>query len=219
MIGLREALRVTHLPELEGIIMGALTVVVLIAFPSGIVGAYQAIGERLRGTRERRFASTPAGAVAPAATSERRSLTSPACSRAPEGRGRVARLRQPARRRRRRICRQEGSITSLIGANGAGKTTMFDMISGFQTFDAAACARGPAPGGAAAARDRAARHGPQLPEHPAVRRPHRSRKRHGRDPSLYHLRRRCRRSPRVRRHGGRERESSSRPNAGSPSSA
>src|SRR5207247_3443643 len=28
-----------------------------------------------------------------------------------------------------------GSITSLIGANGAGKTTMFDMISGFQTFD------------------------------------------------------------------------------------
>jgi len=30
---------------------------------------------------------------------------------------------------------KEGSITSLIGANGAGKTTMFDMISGFQTFD------------------------------------------------------------------------------------
>ncbi|MBI3433514.1 MAG: ATP-binding cassette domain-containing protein [Proteobacteria bacterium] len=29
----------------------------------------------------------------------------------------------------------KNSITSLIGANGAGKTTMFDMICGLQTFD------------------------------------------------------------------------------------
>ena len=29
----------------------------------------------------------------------------------------------------------EHSITSLIGSNGAGKTTMFDMICGLQTFD------------------------------------------------------------------------------------
>ena len=49
VIGLREALRVTHLPELEGIIMGALTVVVLIAFPRGIVGAYELLVEQLRG--------------------------------------------------------------------------------------------------------------------------------------------------------------------------
>jgi branched-chain amino acid transport system permease protein len=39
IVGLREALRLTSAPLLEGLIMGALTVVVLLLFPNGVAGA------------------------------------------------------------------------------------------------------------------------------------------------------------------------------------
>ena len=138
VIGLREALRVTHLPELEGIIMGALTVVVLIAFPSGLVGAYQAIGERLR--QNRRTLATvvaqPAGAVTSASTSDRHSAASPPCTELLKVTGASRAFGNLRAVDDVGFAVAEGSITSLIGANGAGKTTIFDMISGFQTFDA-----------------------------------------------------------------------------------
>jgi len=142
VIGLREALRVTRLPELEGIIMGALTVIVLIAFPSGIVGAYQAIAERVR--RARRAPAVAAARVADEVTPDgaaglnqqagltgRELLTVAGASRAF---GNLRAVDDVG------FAVEEGSITSLIGANGAGKTTMFDMISGFQTFDSGSVA-------------------------------------------------------------------------------
>ena len=83
VIGLREALRVTHLPELEGIIMGALTVIVLIAFPSGIVGAYQAIVQRVRRARRSPIAAAAArlaDEVTLDVVHDRNAPTRPGCS-------------------------------------------------------------------------------------------------------------------------------------------
>jgi branched-chain amino acid transport system permease protein len=135
VIGLREALRATHLPEIEGIIMGALTVIVLIAFPSGIVGAWQVLIDRLR----RRAA--PSGSFAMVATS---APASSGLSSAHSDPSRDSLLTVESAARAFGNLRAvddvsfavpRHSITSLIGSNGAGKTTMFDMLSGLQTFD------------------------------------------------------------------------------------
>jgi branched-chain amino acid transport system permease protein len=137
VIGLREALRITRLPELEGIIMGALTVIVLIAFPSGIVGAYRAIIERFsRGhrmpavTAEVREADAfVAGAVVVAAQTGSNSCELMTVTGASRAFGNLRAVDDVG------FTVPKQSITSLIGANGAGKTTMFDMICGLQTFD------------------------------------------------------------------------------------
>jgi len=138
VIGLREALRITRLPELEGIIMGALTVIVLIAFPSGIVGAYQAVAARLRRGRKVYAASTearPADAgLSVTITNHRTPTSSSACelltvTGAARAFGNLRAVDDVG------FTVRQQSITSLIGANGAGKTTMFDMICGLQTFD------------------------------------------------------------------------------------
>jgi branched-chain amino acid transport system permease protein len=139
VVGLREALRITRLPELEGIIMGAFTVIVLIAFPSGIVGAYGLLLERLRhgkktpdavaDVRPAIGASAPLKAVEHAA---RPNLTAGELMIVKEASRAFGSLRAVDDVG---FTVRERSITSLIGANGAGKTTMFDMICGLQTFD------------------------------------------------------------------------------------
>ena len=69
-----------------------------------------------------------------------------------------------------------GPIHGVIGPNGAGKTTLFHVLSGFlrpsSRHDPRSRARtSPA---SPAYRGRPARHRPDVPEHPAVRRPDRS---------------------------------------------
>jgi branched-chain amino acid transport system permease protein len=137
VIGLREALRATHLPEIEGIIMGALTVVVLIAFPSGIVGAWQLLRQRLRrgNTPAGSFELDAAAVAAPTALVNLPVETGQAhgplltVENAARAFGSLRAVDDVS------FMVPKNSITALIGSNGAGKTTMFDMISGLQTFD------------------------------------------------------------------------------------
>ncbi len=137
VIGLREALRITRLPELEGIIMGALTVIVLIAFPSGIVGAYQAVAEWLRRHRRtpaivaevRAADASVADEIAVSAQTSSNSCELMTITGAARAFGNLRAVDDVG------FTVRQQSITSLIGANGAGKTTMFDMICGLQTFD------------------------------------------------------------------------------------
>lgn len=138
VIGLREALRMTEMPELEGIIMGALTVVVLIAFPKGVVGAYELLTERFRKGRGAAAEKTPALADNAMAMgfADPRDLT--ALNGSPD----IMTVEDASRAFGSLkavdgvgFTVKAGSITSLIGSNGAGKTTMFDMICGLQTLD------------------------------------------------------------------------------------
>jgi branched-chain amino acid transport system permease protein len=139
VVGLREALRITQLPELEGIIMGALTVIVLIAFPSGIVGAYDLLFERLRLGKKSCKAVADARPTISGPPSinavdhlARTGLTSGelmTVNRASRAFGSLRAVDDVG------FTVRERSITSLIGSNGAGKTTLFDMICGLQTLD------------------------------------------------------------------------------------
>lgn len=131
VIGLREALRLTELPQLEGVIMGALTVGVLLIFPRGIVGGLALLFASSRATATRP-APEPAGAADLPAINASPPTGRPILTVAGVSRS-FGNLRAvdavdftvaPA------------SITALIGPNGAGKTTLFDLICGFQPLDA-----------------------------------------------------------------------------------
>lgn len=139
VIGFREGLRATGLPELESIIMGALTVLVLITFPRGIVGAYELLVERFR---PRRSTASGASGTAPA-PSGTLALTAPEIAPPDAAAHQPILVVEDVKRAFGSLKAvdgvgftvQPGSITSLIGSNGAGKTTMFDMISGLQTLN------------------------------------------------------------------------------------
>jgi branched-chain amino acid transport system permease protein len=139
VVGLREALRVTQLPELEGIIMGALTVIVLIAFPGGVVGGIDLLIRRFRSAgRARRLARETPSALDASLLVDPRPTESPSTSPAWELMTVAGASRAFGNLRAVDdvgFAVAKHSITSLIGANGAGKTTMFDMICGLQTFD------------------------------------------------------------------------------------
>ena len=77
-----------------------------------------------------------------------------------------------------------GTIHGVIGPNGAGKTTLFNVLSGFLRPTRGTIAfEGPDITGCARVRGRSARDRPDVPEHPAVRRPAGHRQRQGRAPA------------------------------------
>ncbi len=125
--GLREVLRGLSLPLWEGVIMGALTVIVLVAFRRGFAGFLSLACDRLagRGAAPRVSVIEPAAAalapIGKAATLEVQN----AC----RSFGNLRAVHDVAFRVR------AGSITALIGPNGAGKTTLFDLVCGTQPLD------------------------------------------------------------------------------------
>jgi branched-chain amino acid transport system permease protein len=131
ILGLREMLRDLDLPLWESVIMGALTVVVLIAFPRGVAGFAGALYDRAIGGRAtaRVTISAPGAVALPAITAaadDRPILEVAGVSRSFGSLRAVSDVSFTARR---------GAITALIGPNGAGKTTMFNLIGGYQPLD------------------------------------------------------------------------------------
>ena len=135
IIALHEALRSLHQPAFEVILVGLLTIVALIRFPSGIVGAICALYDWLPGAVE----AVPERDIQNAATA-------PLRIEARGARGEVMlRVRGVSRAfgKLRAVSAVSfdvlaGEIVALIGPNGAGKTTMLDMISGHQSLDGGA---------------------------------------------------------------------------------
>jgi branched-chain amino acid transport system permease protein len=132
IIFLRELLRDLALPLWESVIMGALTVIVLIAFPRGIAGVVSRIYDRVSGGQDpRRVVVTEPGATALPPLSDPPLPEAPFLEVAGVSRafgslravGNVGFTVQP------------GSITALIGPNGAGKTTLFNLIGGYLALD------------------------------------------------------------------------------------
>jgi ABC-type branched-subunit amino acid transport system ATPase component/ABC-type branched-subunit amino acid transport system permease subunit len=133
IVGLREVLRELSLPLWEAMIMGALTVVILIAFPRGIAGFIGDLFDRLaapRGGGRPSLGAPVADALPPLAAGGPSVMLEVAeASRSFGNLRAVSRVSFAAAAR---------SITALIGPNGAGKTTMFNLIGGYQPLDAGA---------------------------------------------------------------------------------
>jgi branched-chain amino acid transport system permease protein len=132
IIAVREVLRLIEQPSWEVVIMGVLTVLVLIGFRSGIVGALSKLFSAGR-------ANALSAYVNAAPLLER--LRPPA--ERPVGAGPLLRVTRVTRSFGN-LCAvdnvgfevHQGEIVALIGPNGAGKTTMLDMISGHRALDA-----------------------------------------------------------------------------------
>jgi branched-chain amino acid transport system permease protein len=132
IIFLRELLRALELPLWESVIMGALTVLVLIAFPRGIAGFVGRIYDRLAGGRDlRRVTVTELGAVAMAPLGDTPNAGRPFLEMRGVSRsfGSLRAVSDVS------FSVRPGSITALIGPNGAGKTSLFNLICGQLTLD------------------------------------------------------------------------------------
>src|SRR5690606_11884124 len=130
--GLREALRGLSLPLWESVIMGALTVIVLIAFPRGPAGFISGLFDRLAGERgpRRALAVQPVPtALAPLADPPPAGTPILEVSGASRSFGSLRAVSNVS------FTVEAGSITTLIGPNGAGKTTMFNLVGGYQPLD------------------------------------------------------------------------------------
>jgi branched-chain amino acid transport system permease protein len=133
--GLRELLRGLSLPLWEGVIMGALTVVVLVAFRRGVAGfiglAYQRLTSARRAQRVAVVAPDLAALTASKAVSPRLEVLG-----ASRSFGNLKAVSNVS------FTVEPGSISAVIGPNGAGKTTLFNLIGGYQPLDAGSVAFG-----------------------------------------------------------------------------
>ncbi len=125
--GVRELLRGLSLPLWEGVIMGALTVVVLIAFRQGVAGFISRLYDRFTSRETARVSLGEPDAAAlsqsgrPAARLEVRGAS--------RSFGALRAVSEVS------FSVEPGTIAALIGPNGAGKTTLFNLIGGHQPLD------------------------------------------------------------------------------------
>jgi branched-chain amino acid transport system permease protein len=125
--GLRELLRGLSAPLWEGVIMGALTVLVLIAFRQGLAGFLSLLFDRLAGKR-----AQPRVSIGEPDTAALAPLPHAAALEV-QNAGRAFGSLRAVHDVSFRVAPR--SITALIGPNGAGKTTLFNLICGYQPLD------------------------------------------------------------------------------------
>jgi ABC-type branched-subunit amino acid transport system ATPase component len=128
IVATREALRLLNAPAWEVIIMGLLTVVVLLGFRGGIVGAIQMLffPHTHRRSETIRLVAIPPFSGPRADTPAQPLLR---VERAKRSFGNLRAVDAVS------FDVNAGEVVALIGPNGAGKTTLLDMISGHRALD------------------------------------------------------------------------------------
>ena len=125
IVVLHELLRLLQEPAWQVIVMGGLTVVVLIAFPGGIVGAITRLFQGVFSPPDALVGDAPPAAM----RTSKSGRTTDVLLRI-EGLTRLFGKLRAVGGVGFEV--RAGEIVALIGPNGAGKTTMLDMISGHQ---------------------------------------------------------------------------------------